>query len=148
MELDKRSENAGKNIIFYDGVCGLCNNFVKFVLQNTTDSPFVFASLQSEFAQTELKSFGIDSTDLNSVTVVANFEKENTVALQKSDAVIFILKRMNAPYPVLGKLTNIVPKVIRDFGYGLVAKVRYKIFGKKEVCALPSKEEAEKFIEV
>lgn len=139
----------GQAIIFYDGVCGLCNSFVKFVLANTQeDSRYYFASLQSEFAKEKLAEYDIDALDLDSISVLTSYESNDCKALRKSDAVIFIMRKMKTPFPFLAAITSILPKPVRDFGYTCVAKIRYKIFGKYETCMLPNSKDAEKFIEV
>lgn len=139
---------SGKSVIFYDGVCGLCNFFVKFVLANSADGVFVFASLQSEFAEEELKKQGVNSLDLDSVYVLTDCGETGTRALSRSDAVIHILKKLKNPYPFLATIIGIIPRFVRDWGYSLVARYRYKLFGKYDTCLLPGSSEAEKFIDV
>lgn len=138
----------GKPIIFYDGVCGLCNHFVKFVLSNSKDSNFLFASLQSDFAKSELAKYGINSLDLDSVYVLTAYADPEGSALSRSDAVIFIFKQLKEPLPIIATVTSIIPKPLRDWSYSVVAKFRYKIFGKHDTCMLPSSDVSEKFIEL
>ena len=138
----------GQTIIFYDGVCGLCNYFVKFVLANSVETKHYFASLQSEFAKQKLAEFNIDAGDLDSIAVLTSYDSDDCKALRKSAAVVFVMKKMKSPYPLLATIVGIIPRPLRDLGYTMVAKVRYKIFGKYETCMLPSSENAESFIEV
>ncbi len=144
----KADQAQGKTVIFYDGVCGLCNFFVKFVLSNSEEGVFAFASLQSDFADEELKKHGVNSLDLNSVYVLTEYGDPSNKALSRSDAVIHILKKLKSPYPLLATIIGIIPRPVRDFGYSMVAKFRYKIFGKHDTCLLPSSGEAEKFIDI
>ena len=139
---------SGHSLIFYDGVCGLCNFFVKFVLANTAENSFVFASLQSDFASERLKRHGIEAADLDTVYVQIDGGEPDSKLLWRSDAIIHILKGLKAPMPLFATILNIIPRPIRDLGYRLVAKFRYRLFGKYDTCLLPSSSEAEKFIEI
>lgn len=135
-------------VIFYDGVCGLCNRYINFVLANTSDTQFKFASLQSAFADKQLSKFNVSTEDLNSVYVLTDIGSQDCQVLSKSDAVIFILKRLKSPFPFFATIISFIPKPLRNLGYSLVAKYRYKFFGKYDTCLLPNSKEAEKFIEV
>ncbi|MBK9145469.1 MAG: DUF393 domain-containing protein [Candidatus Melainabacteria bacterium] len=137
-----------KNLIFYDGVCGLCNNFNKFVLKNDRTGSFAFASLQSDFATRVLKERGFNSADLNTVYVLPAFDETAEPVLSKSDAVIFVAKNLRRPFPLIATIFGIFPRLIRDRVYDLVAKNRYRFFGRYDTCLMPGSEDAEKFIEV
>ncbi|MCA9802572.1 MAG: DUF393 domain-containing protein [Cyanobacteria bacterium HKST-UBA02] len=137
-----------KNLIFYDGVCGLCNNFNKFVLQNDRTGSFAFASLQSDFATRVLRDRGFDAADLNTVYVLPAFDETVEPVLRKSDAVIYVAKNLRQPFPVLATIFGIFPRVVRDRAYDLVAKNRYRFFGRYDTCLMPGSKDAEKFIEV
>jgi len=137
-----------KNLIFYDGVCGLCNNFNKFVLKNDGRGSFAFASLQSDFATRVLKERGFNSADLNTVYILPALDEKTEPVLRKSDAVIFVAKNLRQPLPVLATIFGIFPRVFRDWAYDQVAKNRYRFFGRYDTCLMPGSEDAEKFIEV
>ncbi|HMP51033.1 MAG TPA: DCC1-like thiol-disulfide oxidoreductase family protein [Candidatus Melainabacteria bacterium] len=145
---DIAEDISGRSLIFYDGVCGLCNHFVKFVLSNTADKPFVFASLQSEFASKRLQRHGIKAADLDTVYVQVDGGEPDSKVLSRSDAIVHILRGLKAPMPQFATILNIIPRPLRDLGYRLVAKIRYRLFGKYDTCLLPSAGEAEKFIEI
>lgn len=129
-----------KNIILFDGVCNLCNSTVQFVIKNDTKNHFLFASLQSEFGQTFLKNHHLNETDFDSIILV-----EGNKYYMKSDAALRICKKLNFPLKTLTGFL-ILPKKLRDFGYDLIAKNRYKWFGKQESCWLPTQELKNKFL--
>lgn len=128
--------NDGSNpIIFFDGVCGLCNRFVDFVIRRDKKKKFMFAPLQG----TTANEYNISLEKYNSVVLW-----QNDKILIKSSAAIAILAQL----PGLLRLTKvllIIPKMIRDWFYDLVAHKRYQWFGRKEVCRIPSKEEQARF---
>ncbi len=139
--------SIGKHIVFFDGVCGFCNRFIQFVLENDKNDAFNFASLQSEFGTKTLAKKGINAGDLNTVYLIADYGTNKEKILNKSDAVIFATSRLNSWLRPLATIFGFFPKPLRDFGYDMVAKIRYRIFGKLEHCMLPSPETRAKFIE-
>jgi predicted DCC family thiol-disulfide oxidoreductase YuxK len=133
------STEAGGPIVFFDGVCGLCNRFVDFVLSRDRDGKFRFAPLQGETARASLDEFEI--RNLNTVVVVDRGGKH-----RKSDAVIVVLRGLGGVWRVLAAILRFVPRPVRDFGYGTVARWRYVLFGKKETCRMPTPAERLRFL--
>ncbi len=129
------------NIILFDGVCNFCNYWVNFVIKNNKKNNLKFSALQGIAAKEILVKFGLNTTNLTSVILV----KDDKIYTQSS-AVFYISKELNWPWKILYAFL-IIPKFIRDFIYNLFAKNRYKWFGKKETCRIPTKEEREKFID-
>jgi predicted DCC family thiol-disulfide oxidoreductase YuxK len=130
--------NPEDSIIFFDGVCGLCNGFVDFVLRIDHSALFKFSPLQSDFAAQRLPKEYIN--DLDSVVVIIDGN-----VLRKGAAVFAVFQKLGGAWAILsifGKL----PTGIVNSGYDLVASNRYKIFGKKETCRLPTPSERERFI--
>jgi predicted DCC family thiol-disulfide oxidoreductase YuxK len=121
-------------ILFFDGLCGLCNSSVDFVMKRDTRDVFRYAPLQGETAARHLSEK--DRVDLNSVVL-----KTPEGLYRHTSAVVRILWKLPGIWPVLGALLWLIPRPIRNFGYRLVAKNRYRIFGKKETCRLPTPEE-------
>jgi predicted DCC family thiol-disulfide oxidoreductase YuxK len=121
-------------ILFFDGLCGLCNSSVDFVMKRDTRNVFRYAPLQGETAAEHLSEK--DRVDLNSVVL-----KTPEGLYRHTSAVVRILWKLPGIWPVLGALLWLIPRPIRNFGYRLVAKNRYRIFGKKETCRLPTPEE-------
>ena len=125
-------EQINNHIILFDGVCNLCNGAVQFVIKHDKNSRFKFASLQSKFGEQFLLQNNLSTTNFNSFIYVRNQK-----ILQKSTAALYVLKDIKG-FVALGFVFIIVPKFIRDFIYTLIAKKRYKWFGKKEVCMMPT----------
>ena len=125
-------------VIFFDGVCGLCNGFIDFVMKIDKEQKFHFSPLQSEFAQKNLPSEM--TTDLKTVVY-----KNGDELSMKSDAVLKILNEVGGPWK-LAMVGKILPRPVRDSAYEMVAENRYKLFGKKETCRLPTPEERERFV--
>ena len=128
------------NVIFFDGVCNLCNASVNFIIKKDKNNIFKFAALQSDFAKKTLASFPKDKTQADSILYL-----ENKKLYSKSSAVLHIAKHLNGGYPILFGFI-IVPKFIRNFAYDFIAKNRYKWYGKKQECMIPTPEIKSKFI--
>jgi predicted DCC family thiol-disulfide oxidoreductase YuxK len=131
---------ARKSIILFDGVCNLCNGFVNFVIRHDRQDRFLFGSLQSSSAKDLLNSFTYVRNDLSTVLLL-----EDQQLYSESTAVLKIFKKMNGPWPLLyGAI--ILPKPLRDFFYRLVARNRYKLFGRKDACMIPTPALTAKFL--
>ncbi len=141
------STPSGNPIVLYDGVCGLCNRLVQFILKRDRNHRFLFASLQSEFADTLLKRHGADARDLDTFYVVIDHGKPTERVLMRSDAILHVVKTLGGIW-ALASVGRILPRAIRDAMYRLVARNRYRVFGKHESCMLPSPEHRAKFLDV
>jgi predicted DCC family thiol-disulfide oxidoreductase YuxK len=130
----------GKAIILFDGVCNLCNGAVQFVIKRDRDSRFLFASLQSPFGQDVMKRFGLDPTALHSILLL-----EGGRLYQRSDAVLRISSTLNGWS--FTKIFRVVPAFIRDGTYAFIARHRYRIFGKRQECMIPTADLKSKFLE-
>lgn len=128
-------------LILFDGICNLCNDSVLKVIKNDRKNIFVFAALQSETGKKIINHLQIDITTIDSIILYSpnvSFDIKSTAALK-------IMKEFGG----LWKLTQvfyILPKFLRDFIYDFIAKNRYKWFGKKESCMIPSPELKSKFL--
>ena len=133
-------------IILYDGVCGLCNRLVQFVLKRDRADYFRFASLQSDMAGTLLRRHDRDPHDLDTVYVVVDYGQSTERLLARSDAILFLLKQLGGvwKFAMLGK---VLPRPLRDALYKLVATNRYRMFGKYESCLLPEPQHRAKFLD-
>ena len=127
------------NIVLFDGVCNLCNNTILFLIKHDKNNQLHFAAQQTNAGVKIMNQYGIN---LNTSSVI--FIKNETVYV-RSDAVIEIAKQLNG-WPRILLAGKILPLNIRNWVYDLIAKYRYKIFGKKNECAIPSKEHMHKFI--
>lgn len=129
------------HIVFFDGICGLCNGFVDFMIKNDKKQVFKFCSLQSEFAKNKLAKHQFDSEKLETVVLLS----DNQLFI-KSKAVLRIFKLLPFPYKILYYMCFWIPTVMSDFVYDWIAKNRYIIFGKKETCRLPNANETNRFL--
>lgn len=127
-------------IILFDGVCNLCNSSVQFIIKRDTAGYFKFASLQSESGQTLLKKCGLNN-NLNSFVLI-----ENNKVYLKSSAALRVCSKLGTGWRILS-IFRFLPPFIRDFLYDIVAKNRYKWFGKEESCMLPLPEWKERFLD-
>lgn len=134
-------------IILYDGVCGLCNRFVQFVLRRDKKAVFRFASLQSRFAREVLARHGANADNLDTVCVIGNYEEAEEFLLSRSEAVAFILRELGAFWGLVGSFLRVIPRVVRDSFYKLVARHRYRIFGRYESCPLPDPATRARFLD-
>ncbi len=124
--------DAAHPVILFDGVCTLCNGAVRFVIERDPADAFRFASLQSEFAQPLLAQAGLPPGYLDGLVLV---EDGRTYA--KSDAVLRIARRLDRPWQAAWAL-RFVPRPLRDAVYDVVARHRYRVFGKEDSCPLPT----------
>ena len=127
------------NIILFDGVCNLCNNFVSFLIKYDKNNIFKFAASQTNAGEYIIRQNNILNEGKSVILI-----KEGIV-FYKSDAVIEIAKQIDG-WPHLFRYGAFFPKRIRDGIYDLIAKYRYTLFGKKETCSVPSEKERERFI--
>ena len=116
------------NIVLFDGICNLCNASVRFISKHDKNSKIQFASLQSEMAKQLLVNKAIDSKKIDSIIFITD-EK----IFFKSDAAIEIAKMLDG-FPNYLKYFQFIPGAIRDIVYDLIAKNRYRLFGKS--CAI------------
>jgi len=135
-------------IILYDGVCGLCNRFVQFVLKHDANDRFRFAPLQSEFARRILEKHGVDSQRLESLCLLHHQGRTGEGLETRSTAVISVLREFGGRWRALANLLAVLPRGLRDWGYNLVARYRYPIFGKYETCPIPSPGDRRKFLDL
>ena len=127
-------------IILFDGVCNFCNGSVNFVIAHDAKNYFKFAPLQSDVAQSLLEKHNIDKAETDSVILI-----EDETAFTHSTAALRIARKLDGAWSWFYVFV-IIPKFVRDFCYKLFAKYRYKLFGKKDVCMMPTAEIKEKFI--
>ena len=128
------------DVVLFDGVCNLCNGWVRFVVRRDPGLRFRFASLQSVFGAELLRRHGLPADYLGSILLL-----EDGALFSKSDAVLRIARRLRWPWPVVSVL-GVVPRAMRDVVYDWVARNRYRWFGKRETCMLPSPQDARRFL--
>jgi predicted DCC family thiol-disulfide oxidoreductase YuxK len=121
-------------VILFDGVCNLCNASVQFIIKHDPKHQFRFASLQSDLGQEVLKEFNLPMEEFGSFILW-----EKGVVYTRSSAALRVTKKLSGAWPVLYGFM-IVPPFIRNGVYNWVARNRYKWFGKKEECWVPTPE--------
>ena len=139
-------ESTSNPIVLYDGVCGLCNRAIQFLLKRDRHDRLRFASLQSDFAATLLKRHDLDHRDLDTVYAVLNHGEANEALLAKGDALLLFAKEIGGSWNI-ARLGKIIPRPIRNRLYDFIARHRYQVFGKYEACMLPDPRHKHKFIE-
>lgn len=128
-------------VVLFDGVCNLCNGSVQFLIKRDTNRIFKFASLQSDYGQHQLTKFGLPLDGFHSIVVV-----HNDKIYQQSDAVLVALKNLGGVWGLF-YYSKIVPRFLRDAVYSFVARNRYRFFGKKDQCMIPTPELKDRFLE-
>lgn len=127
-------------VILFDGVCNLCNASVLFVIDRDPKAKFRFASLQSEYGQSQLTKFGLPTSELNSVMLIDKGE-----LYQKSNAALEIARNLRGLWPLLYAF-KIIPPFIRNAVYDWIARNRYRWYGKKDECMIPTLELKARFV--
>lgn len=135
-----RSLSETHPVLFFDGVCGLCNFYVDFVLLRDTAGLFRFAPLQGSTAEQVISEE--DRARLDSLVLM-----QRGRVFRKSAAVARVLCRLSPLWAAAGTLLWLIPLPLRDLGYTLVAKNRYRLFGRKESCRLPQPAERARFLD-
>ena len=131
----------GKKIILFDGVCNLCDSSVQYVIKKDKNDVFRFVPLQSELGTKILQHIGIFNQKIDSIVLY----EPGVAYYYKSGAVIEISKTLQGFFNY-GMLFRILPNSLRDVVYDYVAKNRYKWYGKKESCMIPTPELKSKFL--
>jgi len=121
-----------KKIVLFDGICNLCSSSVQFIIKHDKKNQFLFGSLQGDAGQAYLKKFKLPADQFNSFMLV-----ENEKLYTKSAAALRMLKHLGNGWQLLYAFM-IVPAFIRDGIYNWIAKNRYKWFGKKDTCWIPT----------
>jgi predicted DCC family thiol-disulfide oxidoreductase YuxK len=144
------SEQLGdRALMLFDGLCGLCNRAVLFVVQRDHADRFRFAPQQSALAAAILSRHGLDREAMlksNSVYLVFNAGSEHQRLLTQSDVTVNMLLLLGGRWRALGYLLRAVPAFARNAAYGLFARNRYRLTGRYEVCPLPTEAERMKFL--
>jgi predicted DCC family thiol-disulfide oxidoreductase YuxK len=130
------------DIIFFDGICGLCNRTVDFVLREDREENFLYSPLQGETFKCLTRNHP-EALNADSIFVLRRGQKE--ILLQRSDAFLYILENLPR-YRGLALIGKRFPKRIRDSLYRLIAATRYRIWGQLDSCRIPSPEEKAKFL--
>jgi predicted DCC family thiol-disulfide oxidoreductase YuxK len=130
-----------KKIILFDGVCNMCESSVQFIIKHDKKDVFRFIAIQSDLGQKIIKHIGIDTSKTDSIILY-----EPGISYHyKAEAALFIAQDLSGIYSLLGYL-NFIPNLIKNTVYDYIAKNRYKWYGKKEACSIPTPELRSKFL--
>lgn len=135
------SNDPGSAIVVFDGVCHLCNGWVQFLLRFDTRGVYRFASMQSETGHKLLKDHGLNPDDPSSFLLLREGR-----ARTDSDAILDVLTGLGGPWRMFGVL-RLVPRALRNRIYRFIARNRYRLFGKREFCMMPTPEMATRFVD-
>lgn len=136
----------GAHLVLYDGVCGLCNRLLQFLLKHDHSEAFSFASLQSEAGKAMVTRFGGDPEELSTFYVIADFRTREARAVTKSDAALFVARELGWPWRAL-RVASVLPLGLRNRVYDAIARSRYQIFGRYDQCLLPQAEHRSRFVD-
>ncbi len=130
---------AERPIIFFDGVCGVCNTFVDFMLRVDRKQLFFFAPIQGETAQELLPTLAENPGEWSMVLL------DESGLLERSDACVAIARRLGGVWRIVAWL-RFLPRALRDGAYRMIARNRYRWFGKRETCRVPTVDERARFL--
>jgi predicted DCC family thiol-disulfide oxidoreductase YuxK len=143
----RHAPQRGEHLVLYDGVCGLCNRLNQFVLERDRRAVFDFASLQSAAGRSAVQRFGRNPDHLDTFHVVTNYRSDRAALLSKSRAALFVIKTIGGGWTWL-RTFGVLPEALLDRGYDLIARHRYRLFGRSESCLMPSADYKTRFIDV
>ncbi|MRH99562.1 DUF393 domain-containing protein [Kriegella sp. EG-1] len=130
-----------KKIVLFDGVCNLCNSTIQRIIKSDTEDVFRFAALQSELGKKLVEERNIDTDTIDSIILI-----EPGIAFYvKSDAALQIGRHLSG-YRSISRILNLIPSGLRDIVYDFIARNRYKWYGKKDQCMVPTPELMAKFL--
>jgi predicted DCC family thiol-disulfide oxidoreductase YuxK len=128
-------------IVLFDGICHLCTTSVQFIITRDPNGYFTFASLQSEVGRTLLEKHGLHPDALDMFVLI-----EGSRCFTRSDAALRVAKHLSGCWSLL-RILSLIPKPIRDWGYTIIARNRYRWFGTHEICMVPSQDMLDRFLQ-
>jgi predicted DCC family thiol-disulfide oxidoreductase YuxK len=129
-------------ILLFDGVCNFCNSAINFVIEHDRSSRFRFASLQSDAGRALLSAHGLGELPLSTMVLI-----DGDKVYMNSDGVLRTARRLGGPFALLVPFL-LVPRPLRDFAYRTFARNRYRLFGRSEVCLVPTPELRRRFLDL
>lgn len=134
-------------VVFYDGVCGLCDRFIRFLIRRDRARRIVFAPLQGTLAQTVLVPRGLNPSDLDTMYAVADWQRPSEHILARSRALLHAVGQLDGIWPSLARIGSRVPRSIADALYNTIARFRYRVFGRRDTCPIPPVEWRDRFLD-
>ncbi|HEY1994176.1 MAG TPA: DCC1-like thiol-disulfide oxidoreductase family protein [Edaphobacter sp.] len=146
----ERNAIQGRALLLYDGVCALCHGVVQFLMQRDKLDRFRYAPLQSSLGREVLARFQIHTLP-DGVMLLTDALTPTEHLYQRSDAVAAALLRLSAAnriWRLAGRILRLMPRPLRDWGYGIVARFRYRLFGRYDTCPVPPPEQRSRLLGV
>ena len=143
----ERGQIEGRPLLLYDGVCALCNGWARFLLKRDRQGRLRFTPLERPLGREVLARFEMLEVPDGVVLVTGALTSSERV-YTRSDAVAEVLQLLGNYWKTLGRAMMAVPRPLREFGYGLVARLRYRIFGRYDSCPLPTAEQRDRILGV
>jgi predicted DCC family thiol-disulfide oxidoreductase YuxK len=143
----ERNAIEGRALLLYDGVCALCNGVVQFLIERDRLDRFRFAPLQSSLGREVLARFDIHNFP-DGVMLLTDALTPAEHLYQRSDAVAAALQQLGGMWRLVGQALRLLPRALRDWGYGIVARFRYRVFGRYETCPIPPPEQRDRLLGV
>lgn len=144
--MGERLEIGGRVLVVFDGHCGLCNGAVRWLLRRDVGDRLRFVAAESAMVDGLLVRHGMDGARVETVLAVWDVGGNAETVLVRSDAVAALLRELPRPWSTVGVVLGWIPRVARDVGYWLVARWRYRIWGRLESCPVPTAEERGRFL--
>ena len=134
-------------VVFYDGVCGLCNRLVRFLIRRDRCRLLLFAPLQGGTARQALSPRGYELSDLDTVYVLDGWPAPAARVLTRAAAIAHVLEQIGGVWWMIARIIASVPPPLANRAYDLVARSRYRTFGRFETCPVPPPEWRDRFLE-
>jgi predicted DCC family thiol-disulfide oxidoreductase YuxK len=135
-----------RRIVLYDGLCGMCDGVVQFLLRHDKKDAFRFAPQQGDAARQILEVHALDPVTLDTICVIENYDSPQELVYSKSDAALRIADGLGGIW-TLARPARLLPRSLRDACYDLVARNRHRIFGRRTECRIPTADDRHKFLE-
>jgi predicted DCC family thiol-disulfide oxidoreductase YuxK len=139
-------DDEAVHLVLYDGVCGLCNSLLQFLLTHDRRRVFAFASLQSATGRAVVEGLGGDPTEPTSFYVLANYRTRHSRIFARSQAALFVAGQLGWPWKA-AVIARILPIALLDRAYNAIARNRYRVFGRFDQCLAPRPEFRGRFID-
>ena len=148
--MEETLDIGGRLLVMFDGHCGLCNGLVRWLLRRDRKDRLRFVALESakmaELVARHVQDSDVPASGAGTFLVVQDAGGPAERVLERSDAVLAVLRELPRPWPGLGMALKWIPRAVRDLGYRLVARLRYRIWGRLESCPIPTAEERSRFL--
>lgn len=131
------------SVVLFDGVCNLCSGAVRFIAERDPEGIFRFASLQSDVGRQLLRDHGVEPAEGDPDTIVLI---DHGRPFERSTAALHIARRLGGPYRLIFLIGSLMPRFLRDLVYDFVARHRYRWFGKRDACMVPTPELRARFL--